>query len=92
MEKLLLRLIARLRRHTDKFAHVGIGAMVGIFPALAMLPAYAPLLLALFVGFVIEYIQSRYHLGEPDPLDSLATCFGGFLIGLAMVFGNAAFK
>ena len=85
MEKLLLRFIARLRRHTDKFAHVGIGAIVGTIPALTLLPAYSPPLLALFVGLLIEYIQARYRLGEPDPLDAIATCLGGFLIGLAMV-------
>lgn len=85
MEKLLLRFIARLRAYTDKFAHIGIGAMVGTPPALALFPAYVPPLLALLVGLLIEYIQARYHLGEPDPLDAIATCLGGFLIGLAMV-------
>ena len=89
MEKLFLRFVARARMATDKFAHVGIGAMVGFVPALFLLPAYFSLLAAFIVGVLIEYVQARYHLGEPDPFDAAATTLGGFLIGAAMVLGHA---
>jgi len=89
MEKLFLRFVARARLATDKFAHVGIGAMAGLVPAFFLLPAYSPPLVALLVGLLIEYVQARYHLGEPDPFDVAATTLGGFLIGAAMVLSHA---
>jgi len=85
-------MIAWLRRQTDKFAHLGIGALAGT--AALLLPvedkALVTIAAATVAGVAIEAYQRATNSGAVEFFDAVATVAGGTLIALALLLGGCA--
>ena len=81
-----------IRKQTDKFAHLGIGALAG--GAALLLPiedkVFAAIAAAAVAGIGIEAYQRATGRGAVELLDAVATVAGGMLIALALILAGCA--
>ena len=75
-------MISWLNARIDKVAHFGGGYILAtVFP----IAAIYGLILAVIVGALKEYRDSKSKLGTPDMWDFVATCLGGLLGFIALL-------